>query len=464
MEPRTLDYIAQACGGSLLKGRSHSEVSRLCTDSRNIQAGCLFFALVGERFDAHDFLIDAVEKGAMALVVQRVVSDELLQKAPAVVLVDDTTKALGRLACRYRRDFQASLIAVGGSNGKTTTKEIIGAVLEQSAPTLRNEASFNNQIGVPLTLLRFENTHKAAVIEIGSNHPGELEPLIDMISPDIGVITSIGREHLEFFKNLDGVANEEGCLAEQLADQGVLIVNGDSPRMHLIVSRAKARVMTIGFGEDNDWRVMRHVVSSNGCEFSVKAPDSRYSGDYCIGLLGRHQITNALLAIAVGAEHQMPIGQIRKGLAACVPPKARMNRRKIGGIEIIDDGYNANADSMMAALDTLRILPCAGRRIAVLGEMAELGDASEAAHAEVGFCAGRNKVDALFAIGQWAEVVGENARKSGVSEVYCLADLTSAISRIKAYLKDGDVILLKASRAMQMERLSQELDYDAAKS
>src|SRR5579872_4031833 len=226
MDFRSLKFVATACAGEQLDGSPDLRISRVCSDSRQAQAGDLFFALPGDRFDGHDFLSEVTNKGAAAVVVERT-------KAPAglggcaVIAVDDTRQALGRLAARYRMDFALPVIAVGGSNGKTTTKELLAAVLRQKFRTLWSEASFNNDIGVPLTLLKLEESHQVAVLEAGTNHPGELAPLVRMIQPRLGVITSIGREHLEFFGDLAGVAGEEGWLAELLPAGGKLFVEGD---------------------------------------------------------------------------------------------------------------------------------------------------------------------------------------------------------------------------------------------
>jgi hypothetical protein len=213
MEPRPLNFIAAACGGNLVSGDERLLVRRICTDSRQVQAGDLFIALPGDRFDGHDFLGEVLRKGAAALMVRH-------GRAPAspnsasIITVADTRKALGRLAASYRVDFRLPVVAVAGSNGKTTTKDLIASVLKQRFPTLFSEASFNNDIGVPMTLLRLEQTHQAAVLEAGTNHPGELAQLLEMIRPRFGVLTSIGREHLEFFGDLAGVAEEEGWIAE----------------------------------------------------------------------------------------------------------------------------------------------------------------------------------------------------------------------------------------------------------
>jgi UDP-N-acetylmuramoyl-tripeptide--D-alanyl-D-alanine ligase len=227
VETRSLKFVAEAGGAEIRRGAGETPVKNVCTDSRSAQAGDVFFAIPGERFDGHDFLNEVAAKGAAAVVVaQKKVPAPL--PACAVLVVNDVRAALGRLAAAYRRDFDLPVIAVGGSNGKTTAKELIASVLRQKLATLWSEASFNNDIGVPLTLLRLEKSHRAAVLEAGTNHPGELAPLVKMIRPKYGVLTNIGREHLEFFGDLAGVAQEEGWLAELLPADGKLFVNGDN--------------------------------------------------------------------------------------------------------------------------------------------------------------------------------------------------------------------------------------------
>ena len=264
MEPRPLYYIAQATGGELRHGSPEKMVTRLCTDSRLAEPNDLFFALSGERFDAHRLLPEVARRGVGVIVAERA-------KLPAdfndcaVIVVDNTRRALGRLGARYRRDFKLPVIAVGGSNGKTTTKDLIASVLRQKKSTLWSEASFNNEIGVPLTLLRLEGSHQAAVLEVGANHPGELAPLLQMIAPSHGVVTNIGREHLEFFGDLAGVAREEGTIAEVLPASGVLFINGDDPWSESVARRASARVVRIGFNEGNDYRASPYCVRRRRC-------------------------------------------------------------------------------------------------------------------------------------------------------------------------------------------------------
>ncbi|NOS72549.1 MAG: UDP-N-acetylmuramoyl-tripeptide--D-alanyl-D-alanine ligase, partial [Verrucomicrobia bacterium] len=253
MEKRDLAFVVSACGGELLQGEKNTQVRRVCTDSRAAQAGDLFVALVGDKFDGHDFLFEVAEKGAVALVVER---ERSRAKMPSLasVAVDDTRLALGRIGAAYRKDFSLPVIAVGGSNGKTSTKELIAAVLRQKLATLWSEASFNNDIGVPMTLLRLEKSHQATVLEVGTNHPGELAPLVEMIAPRFGVITTIGREHLEFFGDVAGVAQEEGVLAELLPADGKLFLNGDNELTNAIAKRTRAAVLRIGTSAKCDWR------------------------------------------------------------------------------------------------------------------------------------------------------------------------------------------------------------------
>src|ERR1051326_9217497 len=258
METRSLKFIATACGGELLSGAGQTPVRRVCTDSRQAQAGDLFFALRGEHFDGHSVLDGGARKGAGGGLVEvgREKGEGRKEKAGlpgrpalalrtshlgcAVVAVADTRKALGRLAAEYRKDFGLPITAIGGSNGKTTTKDLVASVVKQKLATVWSEASFNNDIGVPLTLLKLGKTHQAAVFEVGTNHPGELAPLVKMIQPKYGVITSIGREHLEFFGDVDGVADEEGWLAELLPTDGKLFISGDNQWTRRVVERTRA--------------------------------------------------------------------------------------------------------------------------------------------------------------------------------------------------------------------------------
>jgi len=451
--------VAEACAAEIRRGAGETPAGGVCTDSRQAKPGDIFFAIPGERFDGHAFLSEVAAKGAVAVVVER-------EKVPAplpecaVLIVDDVRAAFGKFAGAYRAGFDLPVIAVGGSNGKTTTKELLASVLRQKLATVWSEASFNNDIGVPLTLLRLDKSHQAAVIEAGTNHPGELAPLLRMIQPKHGVLTNIGREHLEFFGEVAGVAQEEGWLAELLPAEGRLFVNGDNEWTEPVVRRARAKVVRVGLGEKNDWRARSIRLDKNGVTFRVDAPKADFSGEYRINLLGRHQVVNALFAIAVGEELGLGSSAARDGLIECQPAKMRLQFWETGGVRVLDDAYNANADSTLAALETLCDLPLQGRRVAVLGDMNELGAHSEAAHAEVGRRAAELGIGQMFAIGKMAAVMARAAREAGLNRVIEFADAEAAVNAVKNFLKPGDVVLFKASRSSRLERITGTLKPD----
>ena len=431
-------------------------VTRVCTDSRQAREGDLFIAVRGDRFDGHDFLSEVAAKKVAAVVVARARLPLPPVDVP-VIVVDDTRAALGRLAGQYRRDFSLPVVAVAGSNGKSTTKELVASVLRQKFSTLWSEASFNNDIGVPHTLLQLERRHQAAVLEVGTNHPGELAPLVAMIQPRFGIITSLGREHLEFFGGLDGVVEEEGALAELLPSDGKLFLNTTSGLAERIAHRSSAPVVRIDWEAQNDWSVGQVKLDDSGTAFFVRAPRPDFDGEFRVPLLGRHQVLNALFAIAVGAELGLSAEEVRCGLLACRPLKMRLQLWEAHGLRVLDDCYNANADSMLAALETLHDLPCAGRRIAVLGDMAELGAHAADAHTEVGRRAAELGVHQLVAVGQMASRTAQAAREAGLREVREFPSAEEAASALQELVQPSDVVLLKASRVVGLERVSEAL-------
>ena len=456
MEACSLKFVADACGAEIRRGSPATVVTNVCTDSRQANAGDLFFAICGEKFDGHDFLGEAAGKKIAAAVIDQKKIQASLPDC-AVLAVEEPRRALGQLAAAYRRRFDLPVVAVGGSNGKTTTKELLASVLRQKFSTLWSVASFNNDIGVPLTLLRLANTHEAAVLEAGTNHPGELAPLIKMVAPKFGVITSIGREHLEFFGDLAGVAQEEGWLAELLPAEGTVFINGDGEWTEKILARTNAKVVRAGLGKKNGWRADKIRLDKNGVTFRVAGPPENFCGEYRINLLGRHQVTNALLAIAAAAELGLSREEIQRGLADCAPPKMRLQLWEANGVRVLDDAYNANADSTLAALETLCDLPLQGRRVAVLGDMEELGAHAVAAHAEIGKRVAELGIGQLFAVGKMAPVLAAAARSAGLSRVIEFTAVDAAVGAVRNFLKPGDVVLLKASRASRLEKLAEAL-------
>jgi UDP-N-acetylmuramoyl-tripeptide--D-alanyl-D-alanine ligase len=456
VEPRSLEFITAACAGELHGGSPQATVRRVHSDTRGLQPGDLFVALRGERFDGHDFLSDAAQRGAVGAIVEPTRA-WVPPAGLALILVSDTRRALGALAARYRADFDPPVIAIAGSNGKTTTKALVASVLAQQFPTLSSEASFNNDLGVPLTLLRLERSHRAAVLEVGTNHPGELAPLVRMIQPTHGVITSVGREHLEYFGDLRGVVEEEGVLADLLPAHGTLFLHGDSEWTLPLKARCSGALVTLGFGSANHWRIRGARVDAEGTAFEVEAPDLRFNGSYRLRLLGRHQALNALFALAIGAQLGVDAARARAALAACEPLKMRLQVWRGRGLVILNDAYNANADSMNAALQTLREFPCPSRRVAVLGDMAELGRHTADAHAEAGRHAAEAGVNLLVTVGRWAGQTAAAAREAGLTATIEFPDVHAAGAELSGLLQRDDVVLFKASRAAGLERLVRAL-------
>ncbi|HTB82651.1 MAG TPA: UDP-N-acetylmuramoyl-tripeptide--D-alanyl-D-alanine ligase [Candidatus Sulfotelmatobacter sp.] len=463
MEIRSLKFVAGACDTEMLSGSPETEVKNVCTDSRTAKAGDLFFAIKGEKFDGHDFIAEVTAKKIAGVVIEKSRVQGLKPKIAGdvgIFAVDDVRVEFGKFAAAYRKEFSIPVICVGGSNGKTTTKELVASVLRQKLAVLWSEASFNNDIGVPTTLLRLENKHQAAVVEAGTNHPGELAPLVRIVQPKFGIITNIGREHLEFFGDVAGVAQEEGSLAELLPADGRLFLNGDNEWSEKIAARTKAKVVRVGFGEKNDLRAKKVRLDKSGTTFQVEVAEERlkgFAGEYRISLLGRHQVTNALFALAVGAELGLTRDEIGDGLLACPPAKMRMQYWEMNGVRVLEDCYNANADSMRAALETLCGLPLQGRRVAILGDMAELGAQTGPAHAEIGKLCAELKIGQLFTVGKNSAATAKAARDAGLLRVIEFIDVEAAMKALKNFLKPGDVVLLKASRSSRLERIAETL-------
>ncbi len=453
MDPRTLQFVMDATGGDCLRGDASSMIARVQTDSRRVQPGDLFVALRGERFDGHDYIGEVLRRGAAAVLIDRGMLGVVPPGSSAVIAVSDTRRALGLLGARYREGFQIPMIAVAGSNGKTSVKELLATVLGAGHRVIASEASFNNDLGVPQTLLRMDARDEIAVLEVGTNHPGELSALLKMIRPGIGVLTSLGREHLEYFGDLQGVISEEGALAECVPSEGLLVVNADSPGVEQVIGRASCRVLRVGFTSPSDWRIVSVKGDVEGSDVEIEGGGVGWTGVWRVNLLGRHMAINAVLALAVSAQLGVSPDLARIGLAGARPSKMRLSAGEAGGVRILDDTYNANADSVLAALETLTDLPCAGRRVAVLGDMAELGRHAEAAHVEVGNAAARLAVDRLWTVGSRATVTADAARRAGMPVAEAHPDLESVVRSMIQYLRPGDAVLVKASRSARLERL-----------
>ncbi len=425
-----------------LQGRVFTGVS---TDSRTLSPGELFVALSGETFDGHAFVAQARERGAAAVIVERPVADVV--GVPQIV-VDSALAALSRLARNHRRKFRIPVIAVAGSNGKTTTKEMIGAILRTDRTILCTTGNLNNHIGVPLTLLRLRKEHQAAVVEIGTNHPGEIAALLTILEPTHGLITNIGREHLEFFGSLRGVAREEGALFRWLAGRGVAFVNADDPETAKLSTSVRRKV-TFGFSKGVDVSGSALRFDARGCpEFRCGGKKIARSFPVRLPVPGAHTAANALAAAAVGIVFKVPPRRIRTALEQFQAPSKRMEVLSIAGVTIFNDTYNANPDSVIAWLKTLAGAAVPGKRIAVLADMKELGPDGPEEHARVGALLPELGIEYLLTYGDVARHSHDSAQ--GTFAVHY--DQKNVLAEYLAELiTTGDAVLIKGSRGMAME-------------
>ncbi len=454
MKPLTLDQIANAIDARPLGQVGRYAVESVSIDSREVQKGELFFAIRGERFDGHDFVAAAIDNGAMAAVVsdpQRVPED--LHQLGLLLLVDDTTAALGRLAAFHRRQVRATVVAVTGSNGKTTTKEMIHQVLRGRRRGRAAPKSFNNNVGVPLTLLSVAPDDDYVVVEIGTNAPGEIAGLARIAVPDIGVITGVAETHLEKLGSIEGVAEEKASLLLHLREGGCAIVNGETSRLDPHLSRRwRKRHKLVRFGRTAECDIVVRDIRSEAEGVTFSLPEGPRVH---LPIPGEHNALNAAAAIAVGREFAISDAEAAERLAAFVPPPMRMDVRRVGRITMINDAYNANPASMAAALDVLRTWPAAARRVFVAGDMRELGASALAKHEELGARVARTDIDALLTVGEFAGTVVDAAlRARGDLQTEAVGNTDAAANVLAAWLRPGDVVLLKGSRAVGLEVLA----------
>lgn len=453
MKPLKLDEVASAIDARPLGELGRYAVKSVCIDSRQVGTGDLFFAIKGDRHDGHDYVASAVDKGAMAAVVSkpdRVPTD--LHQLGLLLLVDDTTTALGRLAAFHRRQVRASVVGVTGSNGKTTTKEMIHHVLSGRRRGSRAPKSFNNAIGVPLTLLAVEPEDDYVVVEIGSNTPGEVGELAKLASPDVGVITNVAETHLEKLGSLEGVVKEKAGLIDHVRDGGLVAIWGESKLLAAEARRRRRRRLrriTFGVSEGLDLRATSIESDECGVRFRVNDGDA-----VTVSMPGRHNAMNALAAIAVAREFGIDTAEAAGRLAEFAPPPMRLEVHRWGDVTAINDAYNANPASMAAALDVLSNWPATRRRIFVAGDMRELGEAGEVKHEELGTRVAAAGIDALLAVGEFAETVAASARSGdGGMEIDVAPDTASAADRLGGMIRPGDVVMLKGSRMVGLEVL-----------
>jgi len=452
MDATPLQTIAEWAGASLIQGDGSKMITRLSTDSRSIQPGDLFLALTGEKFDGHGFVAEVASRGAIGAVVSREVTD--VPAGFALLRVEDTLLALQQIAGRYRATLPVRVTCITGSNGKTSTKDFTASVLGQQYRVLKTQGNLNNHIGVPQTLLQLSAADECAVVEIGMNHPGEIAPLAALAVPRTAIITNVGVAHIEYMGSREAIALEKGSLAEPLPADGCLILDATNDFAESIAGRTTAKTVLAGVdaGEVCGSEVQ---LDAGGSRFTIHARGESVSA--FLPVPGMHMVRNALLAVAAGLEHGLTLQQCADGLAATRLTKGRVERKVIHGLEVIDDSYNANPDSMIAALQTIAQLPGAGRRFAVLGRMGELGGEAENGHRAVGAAAAREQIGCVISVGSEANWISEAARAGGVQQVFNTPDTDEAVKLLRSLARPGDIILVKGSRSSRMERVVEGL-------
>ncbi len=429
-------------------------IGSVSTDSRNLPEGCLFFALRGERFDGHDFAEQALAGNALGVVVERS-RRELVQHLRTrfpqggVAAVDDVEQALGRLANYHRRQCSAEVIAVVGSNGKTTTKSMIDHVLGGHLQGKASPKSFNNQIGVPLTLLLPEAGDDYLVVEIGTNAPGEIAALAALAEPDLAVLTSLGAEHLEGLGDLAGVAREELSIVEHLRGRGFLAVNYDAQPVRVWEPPPRLTLARFGLHDEADLRITGRRFSPPWLEFEL---NDRFP--YRLRTPGLHNALNATAAVAVALRFRLSHEQVAERLACFVGPPMRLEVIQAGPVTVLNDAYNANPPSALAAIEALEGYPCTGRRIAVFGEMRELGPDSARWHAEVAARVASAAIQEVILVGRTGEWMAEaiaDPQSLLSPRVRTCPDPAACAACLEELIEPGDVVLLKASRAIGLE-------------
>lgn len=452
MDDLSLAHIAKLAGGSISADDTSVMVSRISTDSRTLQAGDLFVPLRGQNFDGHEFIAQAAERGATGAMVEEKWSGSVPRKF-ALLRVQDTLLGYQTLAANYRASLPLKVIAITGSNGKTSTKDFVAATLAKKFRVTKTEGNFNNHVGLPQTMLAAQREDEIAVWEIGMNHPGEVAALAKLAAPDVALITNIGIAHIEFMGSREAIAKEKGALAEAIAPGGTVILNADDAFSESIALRTRARTILAGI-ENGAVRAIDITQSSSGSEFTILEGAHRCRAQ--VPVPGIHMVQNAMLAVAAGRAFGLSLEECAAGLASAPLTKARLQIREIGGIEFIDDSYNANPDSMKAALRTLVELDADGRRIAVLGEMGELGSESERGHREVGEAAAAFRIDELIAVGANAAGIATAAQNAGLGKSVAVDSAEEAAGILEQTVTPGDLILIKGSRSARMERVLEE--------
>ena len=450
MEILSLDEIIKAFGGQIISGDRDTKIKGISTDSRTVKPGDLFFALKGERCDGHRYVTHAMNTGAVGAVISNEFNIEPAHKNFPVIRVKDTTTALGDLARYYRQKLNTTIIGITGSNGKTTTKEMTYHLLSHFGPTAKSQKSFNNFIGVPVTIFEIENRHRYGVLEMGTNAPGEIRRLSEIGAPDVAVIVNISKTHLEGLKSIEGVAQAKAEILENLSKGGVFVYNADNPWCAKIARCFKGK--TVGFGFSSQAHIKCTDVKKKGKGYvfelngHLKIP---------LPLPGYHNIANCLASFAICKALGHDVCSVKDAFSSFKPPSMRIEHQRIGNITIINDAYNANPESVRAALQYLSEIDAAGRKVFVCGDMLELGNESAQLHKEIGETVSHLNIDLLWTVGKYASEIAKAAKSSGTPErqVISFQDVSEITATEINELRENDIVLVKGSRGMHMENI-----------
>ncbi|MEO7931610.1 MAG: UDP-N-acetylmuramoyl-tripeptide--D-alanyl-D-alanine ligase [Chthoniobacterales bacterium] len=447
MNPLTASNIAALAGGKIVSGDDAVIIQRVVTDSRLVQPGDLFVALKGPHFDAHAFIADVTTRGASAVMV-----DQSVASTATVIRVKDTLIGLQSLAKNYRATLQCHVVGITGSNGKTSTKDLAAAVFSSQFSVSKTQGNLNNHIGLPMSVLAIDAAHEVAILEMGMNHGGEIAPLAAIAAPDVAIITNIGTAHIEFMKTQEAIALEKAELAKAVSKTGVVVLNANDAFTPMIAKLTKASVVTAGI-KAGDVSASELSADHGGTTFTVTHGSEKLPA--FLPIPGNHMVGNAMLAVAAGLAHGIPLQRCVDALGKIQLTSGRLEIKEIAGIHFLDDTYNANPDSMLAALATLESIPGSGKRIAVLGAMGELGSYAEEGHRKVG--AASQDVDIMVTVGDTADWIADEAEKSAATHVIRTADTRQAAAALISLLQPGDCVLVKGSRSARMEQVIQEL-------
>lgn len=458
--------VAQAVGGRLLQGDRHAVIDRVSIDSRAVQRGDLFVAIQGERFDGHRFVPDALAGGAIGAVVSNAVATPTTAgPAPVVIEVGDTTRALHDLARDVRRRSGATVVAITGSAGKTTTKDVCAELLSARFVVFRNAGNLNNHIGLPLSLLELRSRPDIAVVELGMNHAGEIRALVGIAEPDVRVWTNVGDAHLGFFESAEAIADAKAEILEQARPGAVLIANANDPRVMARVQAFRGRLMTFGVELEADVRATAVVHRGlDGMEAEVSTPAA--AGRLRIPLLGTGNLSNVLAAIAVGTHFEVPLDEMLARASRLAPSAHRGQLLRLpGGVTLIDDSYNSSPTALRRALDTVTAATGSARKVAVLGEMLELGAHADRLHGECGRAAAAAGLDLLITVGgRPADVMAQQAVAAGMAAraVRHVATKEEAAAAALQQVRPGDLVLIKGSRGIGTDAVVAQLEREFA--